>query len=65
VFNNYGNKSNENLIISHGFAIFNNIHDSYLLEVRVGVQVQREKEEGGCKGEVVEPEVTSVGEFFF
>ena len=33
VFNNYGDKGNEELMMVHGFAIHNNLHDSYGLRL--------------------------------
>ena len=33
IFNNYGNKSNESLMMAHGFSLYNNLHDSYGLKL--------------------------------
>ena len=44
VFNNYGNKSNEELMMSHGFAMSNNLHDSYGLQLSVRMQPETETE---------------------
>ena len=33
VFNNYGNKGNEQLMLAHGFCIQDNVHDSYGLKL--------------------------------
>ena len=36
VLNNYGRKSNEELLMAHGFALPNNVHDTYGLSLSVG-----------------------------
>ena len=36
IFNNYGGKSNESLLISYGFAIADNEDDAFLLELVIG-----------------------------
>eukprot|EP00435_Cladocopium_sp_Y103_P004645 s204_g1.t1 len=40
VFNNYGDKSNEDLMLIHGFALLDNIHDTYGLWLTVQVSDQ-------------------------
>eukprot|EP00434_Breviolum_minutum_P035186 symbB.v1.2.031140.t1/scaffold3582.1/size53800/3 len=41
VFNNYGDKSNEDLMLIHGFALLDNVHDTYGLWLTVQVSDQR------------------------
>ena len=36
IFSNYGPKSNEELLMAHGFALHDNVHDTYALSLRVG-----------------------------
>jgi len=50
VFNNYGNKGNEELMMSHGFAIYNNQHDSYGLKLSVCLPSDLENISGGGGG---------------
>ena len=33
IFNNYGNKGNESMLMAHGFCLHNNLHDSYGLKL--------------------------------
>ncbi|CAJ1444439.1 unnamed protein product [Effrenium voratum] len=40
VFNNYGDKSNEDLLLIHGFALVDNIYDTYSLWLTVQVSDQ-------------------------
>jgi hypothetical protein len=58
VFNNYGNKSNEELMMVHGFAMSNNLHDSYGLQLSVRLQ----PEIGSSSSSP--PSSTSLGTFF-
>jgi hypothetical protein len=34
VFSNYGAKSNEELLMVHGFALYQNVHDTYVVSAR-------------------------------
>ncbi|CAL1163557.1 unnamed protein product [Cladocopium goreaui] len=49
VFNNYGDKSNEDLMLIHGFALLDNIHDTYGLWLTVQVSDQPPGGPGGRK----------------
>ena len=57
VFNNYGNKGNESLMMAHGFCTHDNLYDSYGLKLLMRTTVGA----GGTGG--ADGEVTNVGVF--
>lgn len=60
LFNNYGQKGNEELLLAYGFCIDNNDADSVALKVKVPVELLPEMEKNGLKLPKISDYTTSV-----